>query len=124
MVFDTRALQRKPKRTREPPPVGSRMDLRTCAGCGACPLASAIFPMTRSSMSRNPVSQTGKSGASPERVANSSPASIEVMQQAFNLLSTEHYRGGGPFSLRSKGILPLPKKRGNHRNISSMETIL
>jgi hypothetical protein len=26
----------------------------------------------------------------------SSPASIEVMQQTFNLLSTEHSRGGGP----------------------------
>lgn len=52
-------------------------------------------------MSRKPVSQTGKPGASPGRVAIP-PASIEVMQQTFNLLSTEHSRGGGPLLLEAQ----------------------
>ena len=105
----------KPKRTSEPPPVGSRTD-RLCVGCGACPLASAILSMTRSSMSRNPAPQAGKPGASPGRVAihatifknRSTSASIEVMQQTFNLLSTEHSRGGGPFLLRKPNRTSAP----------------
>lgn len=79
--------------------------------------------MTRSSMSRKPVSQAGKPGASPGRVATLSSASIEVMQQAFNLLSTEHSRGGGPLfwklnrtsalGLFRKQIVPQPRD-GEH----------
>ena len=92
---------RKPKRTSEPPPVGNRTD-RACAWVVEhvhwLPPFS-LLSMTRSSMSRNPAPQAGKPGASPGRVAHSnfhSSASIEVMQQTFNLPSTEHSRGGGP----------------------------
>src|SRR5688572_21795054 len=92
-------FQRKPKRTSEPPPVGSRLDLRRCDGCGACPLASATFSSFNDPFfyESETCPSSRKTGCESRTGCHfPSPASIEVMHQTFNLSSTEHSRGGGP----------------------------